>query len=285
MVKGPRFTQHFIPLLASLREMSGYASAYEATDTVIEREKIPEKELAKTNKNGGSNVRNAIAWARQYLVYSGHIDSSERGVWRLTEKGWKEDLAKLDPVALFREIQKSRKTESVPSVGADETIKAEAESAEKISGPEETPLLPVLKSLSPAGFERICQRLLKEYGFQNVKVTGRSGDGGIDGEGTLEINPLLSFKVIFQCKRYQGSVGSGMIRDFRGAMIGRADKGIMLTTGSFTMDAKKEAVRDGAHPIELVDGEKLVAMFENRKLGLKPRIVYDVDWEFFKEFK
>lgn len=116
-------------------------------------------------------------------------------------------------------------------------------------------------------------------------MTGRSGDGGIDGEGTLEINPLLSFKVIFQCKRYQGSVGSGMIRDFRGAMIGRADKGIMLTTGSFTMDAKKEAVRDGAHPIELIDGEKLVAMFENRKLGLKPRIVYDVDWEFFKEFK
>jgi restriction system protein len=116
-------------------------------------------------------------------------------------------------------------------------------------------------------------------------VTGRSGDGGIDGEGILEINPLLSFKVIFQCKRYKGSVGAGMIRDFRGAMIGRADKGIFLTTGSFTMDAKREAVRDGANPIELVDGEKLVTIFERLELGLKPRTVYDLDPEFFKEYK
>ncbi len=118
-----------------------------------------------------------------------------------------------------------------------------------------------------------------------MNVTGRSGDGGIDGEGILEINPLLSFKVIFQCKRFQGSVGSGMIRDFRGAMIGRADNGIFLTTGNFTMDAKKEAVRDGTNPIELVDGEKLVRMFEKLELGLKPRTVYEVDPEFFKEYK
>ena len=150
---------------------------------------------------------------------------------------------------------------------------------------EETVLLPVIKSLSPEGFERLCQRLLREHGFQNVRVTGRSGDGGIDGEGILEINPLLSFKVLFQCKRYQGSVGSGMIRDFRGALVGKADKGIMLTTGSFTMDAKREAVRDGANPIELVDGEKLVRMFEKLELGVKPRIVYEIDIDFFNDYR
>lgn len=284
MSKGPKFTRHFIPLLATLREMGGSASAYEATDAVIEREKIPESELAKTNKNGGSNVRNAIAWARMYLVYSGHIDSSERGVWKLTEKGWKEDLSKIDAVELFKGVQQERKVESAPADSGDH-FQSDSGKEEKIGVPEETRLLPVLRSLSPEGFERLCQRLLREFGFLNVKVTGRSGDGGIDGEGILEINPLLSFKVIFQCKKYQGSVGSGTIRDFRGAMIGRADKGIILTTGTFTMDAKKEAVRDGAHPIELIDGEKLVAMFENRQLGLKPRTVYDVDWEFFKEFR
>jgi restriction system protein len=283
MAKGPQFTRHFIPLIASLREMGGSASSYEATDAVIERENIPEKELEKTNKNGQSNVRNAIAWARLYLVYSGHIDSSARGVWRLTEKGLQEDLSKLSPVDLFKSVQRSRKTEKSSELASKATTEVEVE--EKILESEETQLLPVLKTLSPEGFERLCQRLLREHGFQNVKVTGRSGDGGIDGEGILEINALLSFKVIFQCKRYQGSVGSGMIRDFRGAMIGRADKGIFLTTGSFSMDAKKEAVRDGANPIELVDGEKLVRMFERLELGLKPRTIYEVDLEFFKEYK
>jgi len=287
MAKGPKFTQHFIPLIEALRQMGGSAAAYEATDAVIEREKIPEKELEKTNKNGGSNVRNAIAWARLYLVHSGHIDSSARGVWRLTEKGLQEDLSKLNPVELFKAIQRSRKEQggSTASDKSSFSSEAEVDVEEKIFEAEETRLLPILKLLSPEGFERLCQRLLREHGFQNVKVTGRSGDGGIDGEGILEINPLLSFKVIFQCKRFQGSVGSGMIRDFRGAMIGRADKGIFLTTGNFTMDAKKESVRDGTNPIELVDGEKLVKMFERLELGLKPRTVYEVDPEFFNEYK
>lgn len=283
MAKGPQFTRHFIPLIEALREMGGSASSYEATDAVIEREKIPERELEKTNKNGQSNVRNAIAWARLYLVHSGHIDSSARGVWSLTEKGLQEDLSKMSAVELFKSVRRSQETEKSSEPVGKATAETDVE--EKILESEETQLLPLLKVLSPAGFERLCQRLLREHGFQNVKVTGRSGDGGIDGEGILEINALLSFKVIFQCKRYQGSVGSGTIRDFRGAMIGRADKGIVITTGNFTMDAKKEAVRDGANPIELVDGEKLVKMFEKLELGLKPRTVYEVDHEFFKEYK
>jgi restriction system protein len=283
MAKGPKFTKHFIPLLESLREMGGSAAAYEATDAVIEKEKISEKELEKTNKNGGSNVRNAIAWSRQYLVYSGYIDSSARGIWTLTEKGLNEDLSKLNPLNLFDEIQQSRKITST-SLESDQ-IESDSKADEKILESSETALLPMLKSLTPNGFERLCQRLLREHGFQKVKVTGRSGDGGIDGEGVLEINPLLSFKVIFQCKRYQGSVGSKEVRDFRGAMVGRANKGIFLTTGNFTMEAKKEAVREGTDQIELVDGEKLVKMFEQLELGLKPKIIYELDPEFFKEYK
>jgi restriction system protein len=191
-------------------------------------------------------------------------------------------------IDLFNEVRNSRKTISLP-INSVKTNSAktdyESTAEENFLEPEYTQLLPILKALSPDGFERLCQRLLREHGFQNVKVTGRSGDGGIDGEGVLELNPLLSFKVIFQCKRYQGSVGSKEIRDFRGAMVGRADKGILLTTGNFTMEAKKEAVREGTDPIELVDGEKLVKMFERLELGMKPRTVYEVDPEFFKEYK
>jgi restriction system protein len=141
-----------------------------------------------------------------------------------------------------------------------------------------------LLALSPTGFEAFSQRVLRESGFQGVTVTGRSGDGGIDGVGILEVNPLVSFKVLFQCKRYAGSVSSGAVRDFRGAMMGRADKGIILTTGTFTSDARKEAVRDGVTPIELVDGEKLVDMLETLELGLEPVRAYRVDAAFFAEF-
>jgi restriction system protein len=283
MAKGPQFTRYILPILHVLREMGGSATAAEVTDAVIEREDLPEELLEQTNKNGQSKVRNQIAWARMYLVHSGHIDSSIRGVWRLTEKGQQEDIECLNVASLFKGVQSTFKTSSddVKPTKSTESV----EEAESRFEAEETALLPVIKSLSPEGFERLCQRLLREHGFQNVRITGRSGDGGIDGEGILEINPLLSFKVLFQCKRYQGSVGAAMIRDFRGALIGKADKGILLTTGSFTMDAKREAVRDGANPIELVDGEKLVRMFEHLELGVKPKVVYEVDIDFFNDFQ
>ncbi len=146
-------------------------------------------------------------------------------------------------------------------------------------------MLNILKMLPADGFERICQRLLRESGFEQVTVTGKTGDGGIDGHGILQVNPFVSFQVLFQCKRYKGSVTASQMRDFRGAMMGRADKGIILTTGNFTLDAKKEARRDGVPPIEIVDGDKLIEMFELLELGLKPKKDYEVDYKFFEEFK
>ena len=145
--------------------------------------------------------------------------------------------------------------------------------------------LDILLALPPAGFERLSQRLLRESGFTQVVVTGQSGDGGIDGYGTLQINPLVSFKVLFQCKRYSKSVSPSHVRDFRGAMSGRADKGIILTTGTFTAEARREATRDGAPPIELIDGEKLLDMLESLELGLQPGTKFEIDHAFFGEFK
>ena len=139
--------------------------------------------------------------------------------------------------------------------------------------------------MPPDGFERLCQRLLRENGFEQVTVTGKSGDGGIDGVGILQVNKFVSFTVLFQCKRYQGSVSPCQVRDFRGAMEGRADKGIIITTGVFTVEAKKEARRDGAKPIELVNGDDLVALFESLELGVKSRKIYDVDQAFFDDYR
>jgi restriction system protein len=148
-------------------------------------------------------------------------------------------------------------------------------------------LIELLRELPAPGFERFCQRLLRESGFEEVTVTGRSGDGGIDGIGILQVNSLVSFRVLFQCKKYGGSnsVTPSQVRDFRGAMTGRADKGIILTTGSFTSEAKREAVREGAPPIELVDGDKLVAMLEDLELGLLPVRAFQIQRSFFDQFK
>ena len=157
--------------------------------------------------------------------------------------------------------------------------------ADTDDGNYRTKLIQKLLSLPPAGFERLCQRLLREAGFEQVIVTGRSGDGGIDGYGVLQINPFVSFRVLFQCKRYKGSVSAPDVRNFRGAMMGRAEKGIILTTGGFTAEALNEARRDGAPAIELVNNEKLIEMLENLELGLIPRKTYDLDSHFFIAFE
>lgn len=281
-----RFLQRFGPLLDALRELGGSATPDEATEKVAELSSVSEQEQNEALPSGGPRFKNQVAWARFYLKREGLLDSSKRGVWSLTDKGFKTHLTYADAEAIFKKqvkadtIKRKRKLEPT-------TLDA-VELPEDIDLTEPTnyrqQLLETIMSLPFAGFERLSQRLLREAGFQQVSVTGRSGDSGIDGEGILEVNPFVTFKVLFQCKRYKGSVGAPVIRDFRGAMLGRADKGIILTTGTFTQDARREARRDGAPPVELVDGMKLVEMFEKLELGLNPRTTFDLDKDFFKEF-
>jgi len=284
-VKGPQFLRFFIPVLDVLKELGGSGTANEVTDLVIEKLNIPEEEQQKTLKNGSSWIRNQIAWARLYLVKADLLDSSRRGIWSLNEKGLKANLTQQDVLHYFKEIQ-SRLIQQSKQKKKKEQISITGQDEEQVEDDDyKIELLGILKSLPPEGFERICQRLLRESGFEQVVVTGKSSDGGIDGNGILQINPFVSFKVLFQSKRYQGSVSSSQIRDFRGALIGRADNGIIITTGSFTAEAKKEARRDGVPPIELVDGEKLVEMFELLELGLRPKKTYEIDEHFFEDFQ
>jgi restriction system protein len=168
-------------------------------------------------------------------------------------------------------------------------VKAKEEEDE-ILGEEEAELTwreelaETLLKMDPSAFERLAQRLLRESGFIQVEVTGRSGDGGIDGKGIMRLGGLLSFHVIFQCKRYQGSVPVSHVRDFRGAMVGRADKGLLITTGNFTKEAVREATRDGAPAIDLIDGDLLLNKLKELGLGVVTKKVeveqvsIDADW-------
>jgi restriction system protein len=279
--KGPQFVRYFQPVIDALIELGGSGRPEEVEEAVANHLGLSEEERNEQIPSGQSRFSNKVNWARFYLVKAGLIDSSTRGVWSLTEKGRTTSLTAEQALNVFNQIHKpftaARKKSKIEKVTEDEII----------ATPEDhrSTLLAILLDLPPDGFERLCQRLLRESGFEKVQVTGRSGDGGLDGIGVLQINAFVSFKVLFQCKRYSGSVNPSQIRDFRGAMMGRADKGIILTTGSFTADARKEAVRDGVPPIELVDGEKLIDMFEKLELGLRPKQAYEIDDIFFDEFR
>ncbi|SFI87639.1 restriction endonuclease [Planctomicrobium piriforme] len=278
--------QYVNPVLEALRSLGGSARPGEVCEYVANRlGLVGSPVMEETLKSGVSKFENKIAWVRQYLVAAGYIDNSTRGVWSLTDKGKNSGpLSERQIGEMLLEIQRQGKVLREQRADPEDE---DDDSDEPI--PEQldyrAQLLTTLRELSPSGFEQLCQRLLRESGFEQVTVTGKSGDGGIDGIGVLRVNPFVAFKVLFQCKRYTRSVSPSEIRDFRGGMLGRADKGIFLTTGTFSVQAHGEAIRDGVPPIELVDGERLIKLFESLELGLAPRTTYDVDAAFFEQFR
>lgn len=289
--EGPKFVSYFWPVVEALKKLGGSARPAEVREGIAAKLGISEAVQTETMRSGLPRFDTQVAWARFYLVKAGIIDSSSRGVWTLTEKGRAlNGLTKQEAFEMFKNIHAQFHVDrGVEGTAEVEEEEIEAPPPQDAATPSSTnyrqQLLEILRGFPPSGFERFCQRLLRESGFQEVTVTGRSGDGGIDGLGILQVSPLVSFKVLFQCKRYAGAVTPSQVRDFRGAMQGRADKGIIVTTGAFTSEAKKEAVRDGVPPIELVDGEKLVAMLEDLELGLHPIKSFKVQESFFDEFK
>lgn len=288
-IQGPKFVSYFWPVVEALKNLGGSARPVEVREEIATMLGISDSAQAETLPSGFPRFDNQVAWARFYLAKGGIIDSSSRGVWALTEKGRVlAHLTQQESLDLFKQVHAqfhADRNHDDSSDGEEAEVAPPQDAAPPTSHSYRQQLLEILRDLPPAGFERFCQRLLRESGFQEVTVTGRAGDGGIDGLGILQVSPLVSFKVLFQCKRYVGLVSPSQVRDFRGAMQGRADKGIIITTGAFTSEAKKEAVRDGVPPIELVDGEKLVTMLEDLELGLKPVKSFEVHESFFNEFK
>jgi len=274
------------PLLKALRQLGGSGSIDEIYEKVVELMGLEEEVLAIPHNVENSNqteVAYRLAWTRTYLRKYGLLENSSRGVWSLTKKAKNESEVKPSEVVKFvRQLTinehegKKKKTENNIELIGNEGPEEVEEWREELHH-----LL--TKSISPDAFERLSQRLLRESGFVQVEVTGKTGDGGIDGKGIAKINGLMSFHVIFQCKKYQGSVSSGEIRDFRGAMVGRADKGLFITTGTFTSAALKEATRDGAPPVDLVDGESLAEKLKELCLGVKTEMVekISIDKEWF----
>jgi restriction system protein len=266
----PKYDELINPLLQAMNQLGGSASISEQEDAVASILKLSEKDIAEIHRGSRTKLNYRLAWARNYMRRFGLLENSSRGVWTLTANGRNKFPINVEEIK--RVIQVQRKLQKKP-----ENIENEAEVEQEQESWEEE-LLSVIKEISAESFERLCQRLLRESGFIQVEVTGKSGDGGIDGRGVMRIGGLLSFRVIFQCKRYKGSVSASVVRDFRGAMVGRADKGLLISTGTFTRDARAEAQRDGAPPIDLIDGEELVQKLKELEIGveIKQKIVEEI---------
>jgi restriction system protein len=276
--KLPTFDRLMNPLLRALKALGGSGSIEEIYDKVIEAESLSEDVLAQMHDPERSNqteVGYRLAWARTYLKKYGHVENSARGVWSLTAQG--RTTEEVDPQAVVKKVRSQDKKEtprSGPSNKVDASLKQPESAGITAEETWKQRLYMVLtQTLSPAAFERLVQRVLRESGFVQVEVTGKTGDGGIDGRGIARINGLMSFHVLFQCKRYKGSVSSSEVRDFRGAMVGRADKGLFITTGSFSPAAVREATRDGAPPIDLMDGNDLSEKLKELGLGVTKEFV------------
>ena len=268
----PKYHELMKPTLIALDKIGGSASLNEINDAVIELAGLPAPALDVQYESGaGAVLTDRLSWARSHLKEGGFLASGGRGIWLLTDEGrqakdWPTDSLRRKVATAIKAKHGNRKK----SLTVENDIPSGNPDAEFADWRDE--LLAKLRSMDPSAFERLCQRLLRESGFVKVEVTGRSGDGGIDGTGILQLS-LMSFHVLFQCKRYQGSVGSGAVRDFRGAMMGRTDKGLIITTGTFSPDARREATRDGAPPIDLIDGESLCDKLKDLSLGVETLVI------------
>jgi len=277
----PKYHELLNPLLAALHELGGSGTTSEIYETVAQQSDLPDEVVEiphNPEKSNQTELEYRLAWARTYLKKYGIINNSERGVWVIEPE--KRDVTSVDSDDVVQTVREQMRREREERGDEEDNDLAEQEETWR------TKLHRVLtQKLSPDAFERLTKRLLRESGFIQVEVTGRSGDGGVDGNGIIQINGFLSFHVVFQCKRYQGSVSASAIRDFRGAMVGRADKGLMITTGSFTRSAIREATRDGAPPIDLVDGDELAKKLKELDLGVETELVeqVQVDEEWFEQ--
>lgn len=289
----PRYSSLLTATLSALRKLGGSGRNDEILRQVIIDLQISDEvadipHLGNTNQ---SELSYQLAWARTYLAKYGVIENSARSVWSVKSEYINTDS--LDERLIVSTVTamtaSSRKNKSGASdTNPPQNPEDDDPGNDEVEYPDEAKpwrikLGEILKNMDPFGFERLAQRVLRECGFTQVEVTKKSGDGGIDGTGKLKINGIFSFNVAFQCKRYSGVVGAPAIRDFRGSLTTNIEKGVLITTGTFSQAAREEASSSGKQQIDLVDGEDFINMIAEYGIGVKEVTTYEIDENFFSK--
>ena len=285
----PKHDGLFWPVVDALQRLDGAADNEQIVQAVSKILGLADELTAIPHKSGPqTEISYRIAWVKTWLKWGEMVANPQRAVWVLTEKGRRATQQDVETLRVGLRANPSLRKKGTapqsPDLTPENWVSVPEELEEFSDDGWQNELLGVIKGMTPAAFERLSRLMLLRLGFSQVEVVGRSGDGGIDLLGVVKINNVLSFRVLAQCKRYRESVGPGDIRNFRGAMQGRTDKGIFLTSGRFTGDARREASRDGVPEIDLVDGEALTLMLKDLQMGVATRMVekVDVDREYFQ---
>lgn len=276
----PKHDELFWPVVRALRHLDGSADNEQLVEKVSELLEIDDELTAIPHKAGPqTEIGYRIAWVKSWLKWGGIVDNPRRAVWVLTERGRGATEEEVNAVRQRRRAEAARKRKA--KLSRAETAETddldEAPSSEELDqfadDDWQNELLDIIRDIPSQAFERLARQLLLSLGFSHVEVVGKSGDGGIDLLGVVKINDVLTFRVLAQCKRYKGTVAPKDIRDFRGAMQGRTDKAIYITSGRYSRDARKEASRDGVPEIDLVDGEALANLLKRLQMGVETKLV------------
>lgn len=287
-IKSPTQLELVEPTFTALVELGGSATISEIYERVVAMLNLPDSVIDEPHKGNASQqteLEYQLAWARTRLKNYGAISNSKRGVWMITpEFADKTSISRSDVTEHIKKTKLAGKTDAE----AEKILNNGDPTDDGIDAPEElepwkTELADTLHNMNPYAFERLAMLLLRECGFSQVRVTKKSGDGGIDGTGKLRINGIFSFNVAFQCKRYTGSVSAGDIRDFRGSLTTDIEKGIFITTGTFTRAAREEASNAGKQQIDLIDGTEFIGKLIEYRLGVTEKTIYEVDKAFFEK--
>lgn len=288
----PRYPSLIMPVFLALKTLGGSGTNEEILNQVIIDMDIPDEvaDISHLGNMNQSELSYQLAWARTYMKNYGVITNSERSVWSITPQYVSVETldAKEIVSSINRKNSQKRNNKNVSEITDSEI--AQPEDDDPSNDAEEFPdeikpwkekLADVLHSMDPFAFERLTQRVLRECGFSQVEVTKKTGDGGIDGTGKLKINGIFSFNVAFQCKRYSGVVGAPEIRDFRGSLTTNIEKGLFITTGTFSKAAREEASSPGKQQIDLLDGEEFINKLTEYEIGVHPVTTYVIDEDYF----
>ena len=196
--RGPDFDEMMPQVFAAIKALGGSGTVEEINRRTLDLLALPEEIRQYPHGDSDkSEVEYRLAWTRTYMKKFGILENSERGVWALTPKG--QALETVDYKFVVNEVRRlSCLTLShvIPvNVGADEPVADGVDVPDEIQSWRDK-LRNVLYNLPPAAFERLTQRLLRESGFTQVEVTGRTGDGGIDGTGIIKLNGIVSFHML-----------------------------------------------------------------------------------------
>ena len=284
----PRYTDLILPTFLALEELGGSGKNDEILTSVIQDLNLSDEIVDFPHKDSTSmsELSYQLAWARTYLKKYGVIENSARCVWSILPEFTQEttlDAKKIVQTVVQKDAEQRQNRSALSDNAAEDTPEDDGIGIPDEVKPWRQRLQEILQTMDPYGFERLTQRILRECGFSQVEVTKKSGDGGIDGTGKLRMNGLFSFNVAFQCKRYSGVVGAGEVRDFRGSLNNNIEKGLLITTGTFSKLAKQEATDPGKRLIDLMDGEELIDKIVEFSIGVREVKDYEIDEEFFKK--